>query len=348
MINDRTIKETDMRDHLTYATLAGHRRWRRYVVAAALILALVGILFGWVGWQRVLAWVERPESETALNSEQTWLVAASKPEKATPAPDAGNCPNDPEAWSLLDVYPGDNYKRIEPACVYDGLSKTVAWHMLERSGYTKTEAAELLDFHVLPWQPTKAIKGLTNTKGLRSIPLDIEWAPHSAYRTWSVDGEGQPTLAYSLRGCYRTRTIVGSSVEAWESYPVICVIAYDRAPGWTVSKLAEHHFSVDLTAAQTLRRLILLGYSGDMWLLLGEVSNQQKTLAETSEAGQEREQVTTRYGTVPWDAAWLDATFGLGISPLPDGWQTFGANPDAIQAIASELDDALQEFGVLP
>ena len=79
MINDRNIKETDMRDHFTYATLAGHRRWRRYVIAAALILILVSLLFGWAGWQRVQAWAEGSESQVALHSEQNKLVAASKP-----------------------------------------------------------------------------------------------------------------------------------------------------------------------------------------------------------------------------------------------------------------------------
>ncbi len=220
--------------------------------------------------------------------------------------------------------------------------------MLERSGYTKTEAAALLGFLMLPWRPTQSIKGLTNMKGPVAIPLDMEWAPHLDYRTWMVNANGQPALVYSLRGCYRTRTIVGNDVEAWGRYPVICVIAYDRDPGWVVSELREQHFTIDLTTAPTLRRFVVLGYAGDMWVLLGEPHDQQKTIREPALGEQEREQTTARYGTVPWDAAWLGATFGLRMNPLPDDWQTFGADPNTIQAIARELDDALQEFGGAP
>jgi len=163
-----------------------------------------------------------------------------------------------------------------------------------------------------------------------------------------VDAEGQPALAYSLRGCYRTRTIVGNEAESWGLYPVICVLAYDRDPGWTVTELGEQHFSVDLTAELPLRRLVLFGYSSERWVLLGEPRDQQIAIEEVSSAFQEREQVTERYGTVPWDAAWLEATFNLTMRPLPGDWPHFGADPDAIQAIVNELDEALQAFGGLP
>ena len=154
--------------------------------------------------------------------------------------------------------------------MYDGLGKTVAWHMLERLGYTKPEAAALLDFRVLPWQPTQSIKGLTNMKGPLRIPLEMEWAPHPNYRTWAVDADGQPALTYSLRGCYRTRTIVGNAVESWGHHPVICVLAYDRDPGWMVNELGEQHFTVDLTTALPQRRFVLFGYLDERWVLLGE------------------------------------------------------------------------------
>ena len=334
-----------MRDHLTYATLAGHRRWRRYVIAAASILVVISLLFGWAGWQRVQAWAESSKSEATPNDEGAWLAPHSRSEKATSTPQAGNCLTDPESWVLLDVYPGDNYKRMEPACVNEGLARTVAWHMLARSGYTKREAAELLGFRALPWQPTQSIKGLTNMKGPMVIPLDMEWAPHPTYRTWAVDADGQPALAYSLRGCYRTRSIVGSEVEAWGPNPVICVLAYDREPGWMVNELGEQRFTIDLTTARPQRQFVLFGYSGETWVLLGEPSDWQMAIEVPSAVWQEREGVTARYGTVPWDAAWLEATFGLGMYPMSDGWRSFGADPDAIQAIATELDEALQEVG---
>jgi len=337
-----------MRDHLTYATLAGHRRLRRYVVAAVLIWVVIGLLFGWTGWQRVQVWVESSGSEAALNAEEPWLAPASKFEKAASIPEDGFCPSDPELWTLLDVYPGDNYKRIEPDCVYAGLAKTVAWHMLERLGYTKREAADLLGFQTLPWQPSQSIQGLTNAKGPMMIPLDMEWASHPAYRTWAVNAEGQPALAYSLRGCYRTQSIVGNKVISWGRYPVICVLAYDRDPGWTVTALGELRFTIDLTTEPPLRRLVLWGYAGETWALLGEWRGQQMVLAGPSAARQEREQVAARYAAASWDLAWLETAFGLGMRPLPEGWQSFGADLDVIQSITNQLDAVLPEIGGSP
>jgi hypothetical protein len=115
-----------------------------------------------------------------------------------------------------------------------------------------------------------------------------------------------------------------------------------------VSELGKQRFSVDLTTESIQRRFIFFGYSGENWVLLGEASEWQKNSAEPSAAGKERQDVTSRYGAVPWDAVWLQATFGLEMHPLPAGWQTFGADPDAIQAIADELDQALGNFGGSP
>jgi hypothetical protein len=125
-------------------------------------------------------------------------------------------------------------------------------------------------------------------------------------------------------------------------------LAYDRDPGWTVSEVGEQRFSVDLTTALPLRRLVLFGYSKERWVLLGEPRDQQITIEETSSALQEREQVTVRYGTVPWDAAWLQATFNLTMRPLPEDWRHLGTDPDVIQAITTQLDEALQGFGDAP
>jgi hypothetical protein len=122
---------------------------------------------------------------------------------------------------------------------------------------------------------------------------------------------------------------------------VVCVVAYDRGPGWAVSELGEHRFSVNLTAGPAVRRFAFYGYQGGGWVLLGEPQGQQIAIEDPSGIGQERERVATRYGAVPWDAAWLAATYGVRMRPLSDGWQRFGADPDAIQGIAAGLDAAL-------
>jgi len=334
-----------MQDQLTYADLAGRRRLRRYVIAAVFILGLIAVLFGWSGWQRVRARTREVPAETVIEDEFAGFVTAPENITIPATPEAVDCPTYPGAWDLLEVYPGDNYQRIEPNCVYEGLSQAVAWHMLERLGYTKREAAEQLRLPEIPWEPAQAITGLTNTKGPLVIPLDMEWAPHPSFRTWVVGADGFPALAYSLRGCYRTRSIVGNQAESWSRYPVICVLAYDRDPGWTVTELGELRFSVDLTAALPLRRLVLFGYAGERWVLLGSPRDRQITLEDPSAAFQERVQVTERYGTIPWDMAWLEATFNLSMHPLPDEWQRLGTDPDTIQMIANELEQAWQEFG---
>jgi len=337
-----------MQDHLTYADLAGRRRLRRYVIAAVIILGVIVAIFGWSGWQRVRARTWGGASETVINDELAEFVAVPENITIPSTPEAVDCPTNPESWDLLEVYPGDNYKRIEPNCVYEGLSKAVAWHLLERIGYTKLEAAEQLGLPEIPWEPAQSITGLTNTKGPMAIPLDMEWAAHPSFRTWVVDAEGYPALSYSLRGCYRTRSIVGNQAESWGRYPVICVVAYDRNPGWTVTELGELRFSVDLIAELPLRRVVLFGYASKGWVMLGEPRDRQITIEEPSAAFRERAQVTERYGTVPWDVAWLEATFGLTRYPLPEEWQRLGTDPDTIQTIANELDRSLQEFGGLP
>jgi hypothetical protein len=337
-----------MQDHFTYADLAGRRRLRRYVIAAVLILGFILVLFGWAGWRRARGRTREVPPETANHDQFAGLVAAPENIPIFSTPEAVGCPTHPESWDLREVYPGDNYKRIEPNCVYEGLSRAVAWHLLERSGYTKLEAAEQLGLPEIPWEPAQSITGLTNTKGPMVIPLEMEWASHPSFRTWVVDAEGHPALAYSLRGCYRTRVIVGNRTESWGRYPVICVLAYDRDPGWTVTELGELHFSVDLTAELPPRRFALFGYAGERWVLLGELRDRQVTMEESSPAFQERAQVTERYGTVPWDTAWLEATFGLTMHPLPDAWQRFDADPAVIQAIATRMDEAFQEFGEIP
>jgi hypothetical protein len=338
-----------IRDHLTYTDLAGRRRPRRYVLAAALVLGLLSLLAGWSLLGRAQA--QRAMSPGLAAGEAGGAMRrTAEPEgaTATATPDAAGCPADPERWRLVDVYRGDNYKRVEPACVYDGLAKAVAWQLLERLGYSKPEAAEQLGFNELPWQPAQTITGLTNTRGPLTIRLELEWAPHPAYRTWVVDAEGQPALAFSLRGCYRTRRIVGNEVETWGRYPVVCVVAYDRDPGWVVSELGAHRFSVDLTAAPPVRRFAFYGYQDGGWVLLGEPQDQQVAIEDPAVVDQERERVAARYGAVPWDAAWLAATFGVSMRRLPDGWQRFGADPAAIQGIAAALDAALKDVEVSP
>ena len=355
---------SNLRDHLTYPDLAGKRKLRRYVFAALLLSVLVLALFGWAQFQRSQARAEVFATPHPVSEIEVQPVVRSSPTATLDPTPMSGCPENPEAWTFLDVFPRDNYKRIEPPCVYEGLAETVAWHMLEFMGYSKPEAAALLELEdgngvsagdavsagnsvsALPWRPIDEITGLTNTRGPVQLLLTRDWPPHPDYQQWTIDAEGQPGVVYSLRGCYRARAITGNQVESWGAYPVICVVALDRTSGWVVHVLgvrmgtSDHHFTVDMTGQAPLRRFLLFGYTGTGWVLLGEHQDQQVFLEEAGDISQEREQVTERYGAVPWDAEWLSATFGLTMRPLPEGWQTFGADPNAIQAIAEALEQA--------
>jgi hypothetical protein len=49
----------------------------------------------------------------------------------------------------------------------------------------------------------------------------------------------------------------------------------------------------------------------------------------------DRRFISGRHGLVPWDAAWLGATFGLAMQPLPGDWQSFD-DPAELQAIQAK------------
>lgn len=333
---------SNLRDQLTYSNLSGRRKLRGYVIAALVIFVIVVGIFvlGHAQHTNVQAVIEgtpRPVSHVqSIPPTQTAIPSASP----TPA----GCPDDSGQWNFQDVFPGDHYKRVEPSCVYNGLEKTVAWHMLERLGYSKPEAAQMLGFNTLPWQPAATITGLTNTQGPMPLSLTMEWAPHPAYHYWTVDTEGNPGLVYSLRGCYRTRDILGNQSTSWDTRLVHCVVALDYMPGWVVNQLGEHLYSVDWADQPPSRAFVLFGYTGaGRWVLLGELQGQQISLENAGNLPGEQEGAAKRYGAQVWDALWLEETFGLTMHPLPQAWQTF-TDPTAIQAIS----DALNAFDWQP
>lgn len=332
---------SNLRDQLTYPDLAGRRKLRLYVLAALTIALIVAgiFLFAQARQANVQALVEATPRSVAQTTPA--IVPTHTP---SPSPTPEGCPEDPNQWSFKDVFPGDHYRRIEPSCVFDGLGKTVAWHMLERLGYSKPEAAKLLSFTTgnnvssLPWQPTLSITGLTNTQGPMTLALQVEWAPHPDYHYWTVDTDGAPGLVYSLRGCYRTRDIIGNDAEAWDTRPVHCLVAVDYTPGWVVNELGEHVYAADWSDQPPTRTFVLFGYTdAGRWVLLGELQDQHLSLENADDLPGEQALAATRYGAQVWDAHWLEETFGLDMRSLPEGWQTF-TDPAAIQAIGEALN----------
>lgn len=373
-----------LKDGLTYRDLAGRRRVRRYVLAATAIFSLIIVIVFWGWWQRgqLLApgvggrtgqpaiaagqWAEGRHTPTGTQIARVGAQTAATAEPASTAvplfyaltPDA--CPADPKAWELLQIAKNDNFKRIDPPCVYDGLARTVAWDLLRVTGYSAPEAAEALGFTDLPWHPLPEIIGMTNTQGPKPIALanpsdeEVKRSRHPDAHAWIVNRDGKPAATFTLRGCYRTETIQGDRVKSWGvKYPVVCIVAMDQGE-WAVMELGSHRY---VTRSLPARRFFMYGYAGEgVWVSLGY---QREPFVEIRLPGSgdpavllltmELEQIvqdwkftTGLHGLLPWDAAWLEGAFGLSMRTLPENWQSLN-DPAEYQAIQDEKEAWVKE-----
>jgi len=368
---------------LTYTDLAGRRRLRRYLLAAAAIFILIGaiIYLGWQQQQSLL--VQGAGAPTSVNTaapqaEETFIPTDSglalmetQPSPTTALPtDASTvvpsdhtpvaCPDDPNAWEFLDITRNDNFKKIDPPCVYDGLARTVAWDLLKVVGYSAPEAAEMLGVSDLPWRPVPEIIGMTNTQGSMPIAManpreeEIRQARHPGLHTWIVDRNGKPGVTFTLRGCYRIETIEGERVEGWGvAYSVVCIVTMDQG-GWAVLELGPHTYT---TNSLPTRRFFMYGYAGDgLWVSIGYQKEPfvEIRLPESSNPAvlpltmgleqivQDRKFSAGLHGLVPWDATWLEETFSLSIRPLPTNWQGLNDSSE-YQAIQIEKEKWAEE-----
>ena len=257
-----------------------------------------------------------------------------------PEPTAEPCPTDPDDWTLVDTFPGDNYKRIEPNCVYDGLARTVAWTMLLRMGYTMPEATEMLEFETEPWAPIWQIKGLTNLKGPQPLAIGMRVGPHPEYRSWNVDRDGAFQMAYGLRGCYRARDIVGSDVRYWHDFPVVCVVAADRYAGSSIHTVGEIAFGTHRADAQHGRTFEIYGYDPmtQVWLSIGLLEGHQILFDDWQAFSEEREATAVALKAQVWDGAWLRNTYGYRLSQLPDLWRTIDFDQDMVDQMGVTLE----------
>lgn len=325
----------DILDHFTYREMGGRRRLRTFSKAAIFILLIVVILGSYAVWQRADARAEvmatpRPVS---LTSPTATPVPASPTAAAVET-----CPSDPEQWTLADVPLGGNLKRIEPACVYDGLGRAMAWALAVREGYTRREATQLLGFSDVPVEPRDSLTILTNTEGPLSVPLTFP-PLHPDYAEWRVRN-GAPAMTYSLRGCFRTYEIVGNQRREWgEGYVVICTLVEDSEAAYSVMGLGDHLYSASV---QPLRKTVFFGYRGrHAWIWLGAWKDVSYSL-DQKKAGQDRALVSNGYGAPIWNAAWLEKTYGLAMVPLPANWWTYTDNAE-LQAIVDALNSTESE-----
>jgi hypothetical protein len=321
-------------DGLTFKDLAGQRHPRKYVIPTGVIVLILALLGLWVALERksMLQAVQSTPIPVVFSLEPT---ASAQPTTVT----TDQCPTNPAAWTFQDILPADNFKRIEPTCVYEGLGKSAAWALAVRSGYTRAEAAQALSFAALPMRSLSEVTTMTSTKG----PLAMKVAfspPHPDFAEWRVDESGKPALAYTLRGCFRTYQVVGNQAKSWNAdYPVICALSEDFSGSKIVFQLDDHIFT---SPAEPSRSFVLFGYGGDgNWVWLGTQIEPKVALGNMPNFLEEARLSAELHELRVWDAAWASEKYGLSVKALPEGWQSQNNESDK-QAILDGLNEFLK------
>jgi hypothetical protein len=232
-----------------------------------------------------------------------------------------------------------NYKTIQPACVYAGLERTIAWALAVRSGYSRGEATQALDFEEMPMARLDQVTIQTNTNGPMEVPVSFI-PPTPDFTEWRVNEDGQVSVTYGLRGCFRTSTQVGNRVDVWGGdYPVVCMVAEDAENAYTVYALDGHVYTAP---AAPMRSFLLFGYLEEQgWVWLGTQTEPKHEIDDPEAFANERQTITVLYDSRLWDSRWLMDSFNLYVQPLPEGWQA-RTDPEESQAILSQLNAYVQ------
>ncbi len=327
-------------DGITFKDLAGKRQPRTFAVMALVVIVLLAVLFIGSAWERnaMMSAVEA----TALPVQITMQPSSTSEAVITQPVEqhVSGCPTNPDDWSLADVFISESFKLIQPACVYDGLARTVAWAMAVRLGYSRAEATELLGFEEMPLRPLDQ----ASIPDSASRPVEIQLnfiPPHPGLAEWRITDSGQPAVDYGLRGCFRTRTVTGNTVETWGGdYEVVCMVAEDVTNSHVVYALDGHVFTAD---ASPMRSFLLFGYAGDgLWVWLGARSDPQTLIDNEEKFANERLTYATLYDAESWTTDWWNSRFGLKMKSLPDDWQSMTATEDH-DYILSTLNQYLEE-----
>jgi len=349
-----TMKK-QLKDQLTYTDLGGRRHLRRYVVATLIIIVLILAMIAYSFWARAqeraqfsgaslpLSNIHETQTATALPMDEDGytMTFTPNPPTTTPLPPtptatADVCPTNPDEWNLVEIDPGNHLKRIEPACVYDGLARTVAWSLLAHMGYTEAEAAGMMGFAEIPdWiltldESTAVIKGLMNTGEVVDIELE-QRSYHPDYRNWIVQDTSPPfpAISYALKGCYRTQSAPDGQIETWGmDFPIVCVLIFDLGSRWGVHAIGEHRYTQQSTWT---RRFAQFGYddSRGQWIYMGW--HPESTIGEghteyeiaRENAEEDRTLIAGLSGFGPWNMRWLEETYGYTMYTLPDEWRSY-------------------------
>lgn len=333
-----TIWQTIL-DGLTYKDLAGKRQLRVYTVMTALVLFLVVMAVGMAGFQRhlmmstvngaaqVIQVTATIESAAIVEATQ---ISPTQHEDGT----TSSCPTDTANWSLTPTFASSDYMLIQPACVYQGLEKTIAWALAVREGHSRAEATQLLGFNEMPMRQLQTVVIPAGEKELTAVP--VRFIPSNPdFTEWRLNANGDAAVTYALRGCFRTSTIEGNRLKIWGGdYPVICLVVEDADNTHIIYSLNDHIFT---STAKPMRSFLLFGYLSDgNWVWLGTRDDPKLEITDSKANTQERLTVATLYDSKPWDAKWLMDTYHLQMNPLPEHWQSMTSEGEK-QAILKEL-----------
>ncbi len=147
-------------DGLTYKDIAGKRQPRIYTVVTGLILLLLFMAGGMAGLNRYLLMSRVQATPEVVTLPAQTMEPVATESIATPssgAIDSFGCPTDPSEWSFTPTLISENYQVIQPACVYQGLEKTIAWALAVREGYSRAEATEQLGFTEMPMRQLESV-----------------------------------------------------------------------------------------------------------------------------------------------------------------------------------------------
>lgn len=318
-------------DGLTFKDLAGKRQPRAYAVITGVILFLLLLVAAMALLNRYLLMrtVEATPQPVGVTT-QTAQPTASQHQNTTPI----SCPTDSTQWFLEPLPYIANYDLIQPACVYQGLEKTIAWALTVREGYSRAAATQQLGFTEMPMRKLDQVTIPTNAKSFTAVPVSFI-PPNPDFTEWRLKPDGTPAVTYALRGCFRTSTITGNRVEVWGGdYPVICLVIEDAENTHIVYSLNGHTYT---TSATPMRSFLLFGYVSDgYWVWLGTQEDPKVEITDPKENARERLTIATLYDSRPWDAKWLMDSYGLTMQSLPKNWQSL-TDEEEKQAILDGL-----------
>lgn len=324
-------------DGLTYKDLAGKRQPRVYTVVTGLILLLLVMAGGMAGLNRFLLMrmVQAPPEAISIPTQTIQPLETEIPATETAeAETSSGCPSDSSNWSFTPTVISETYQVIQPACVYQGLEKSIAWALAVREGYSRAEAAELLGFSELPMRQMETVTIPKNANELIDVPVSFI-PPHPDFKEWRLNSNGKAAVTYALRGCFETSSVKGNHIEVWGGeYSVICLVVEDAENTRILYSLNGHMYT---SPAMPMRSFLLFGYLGDsQWVWLGTQTEPKLEITNAEEIASDRLTVATLYDSQPWDARWLSTTYHLDMQPLPENWQTM-TSEDEKQYILSVL-----------